>query len=136
MIPPRAVVAIIATLALAACGSSHNSGPASTGTTPASTPALTPIPSVTPATANARLGKYPAVNEQAYLESCVRAATAHIAQAPADKYCRVSLACIEQRLSLRQFLSLNQAIIYRQPSPYAKVALACSRIGARSLIAG
>lgn len=117
----RAIAAVITLLLLAGCGSATTS---STGSH------STPAPSAPATTTAVKLGRYPAANEQAFLKSCMREATLHTSQARATSYCRVALACIEQRLSLGQFIEWNRDTLLGRANPYAKVGLGCIRTAA------
>ena len=120
------ILVVIALSLVAGCGSATTSN-TSSGSTAA------PISSPSGTTTAASLGHYPAANEQAYLQSCVREATLHISEARATSYCRLSLSCIERRLSLKQFIEWNRDAILGRASPYATVGLNCVKIAVRVL---
>ncbi len=60
----------------------------------------------------------------------MREATIHLSKARATSYCRTSLACIEQRLSLKKFAAANRDIVLGRKDPYASIILGCAKAAA------
>jgi hypothetical protein len=94
----------VAGVLIAGCGSSGNS----TGTS-----------------GGVKLGGYPSASERAFLTSCVREATLHASKPTATKYCRTALACIEQKLSFKDFQTLERNLLLGASNPNAQVVLQC-----------
>jgi hypothetical protein len=86
-----------------------------------------------PAATTAKLGGYPPRNEQAFLGSCVREATASAPQTTATRYCRATLACIEHRLSLAEFVQVNRNAILGRANPNVRTITGCAQAGRRAI---
>lgn len=79
------------------------------------------------------LGKYPAANEQAFLGSCEREASASAPQDKAKRYCRTALACIENRMSARQFDQVDRNLMLGRANPGQRTVLACVKAARRTV---
>ena len=69
------------------------------------------------------------------MASCVREATLHASKSTATRYCRTALACIEQKISYKDFQALQRNLLQGEKNPSAKVVLACVK-SARDQVLG
>ena len=80
---------------------------------------------------------YPPAVEKRFLSSCSRVAKATagstVTRAQARRYCRLSLACIERRLTLRQFVAYGKRLQSGRRNPAAKVVRSCTTSAARTV---
>jgi hypothetical protein len=84
--------------------------------------------------------QYPPEVRRAFVSSCTRAAKAavgtRLTTAQANTYCRSALACIERRLTLRQFERTVQNMQAGRRNPNARVFTSCERAAAKKVTGG
>ena len=80
---------------------------------------------------------YPPAVRTAFISSCTRAAKAvagsRLTKAQASAYCRSSLACIERRLTLRQFEQTVKNMQTGRRNPNARIFTSCERAAAKKV---
>jgi uncharacterized protein (DUF2141 family) len=83
---------------------------------------------------------YPPEVRRAFVSSCTRAAKAaagtRLTTTQAGTYCRSALACIERRLTLRQFERTVQNMQAGRRNPNARVFTSCERAAAKKVTGG
>jgi hypothetical protein len=83
---------------------------------------------------------YPPEVRRAFISSCAKAAKAvggtRLTKAQANTYCRSALACIERRLTLRQFARTVQNMQAGRRNPNARVFTSCERAAVRKVTGG